>query len=67
MKKSYKDELRARDIAWLEAHTQTLKQKLAQLQFETRSGKNKNHTECQKIKKEIATVLTFIYEKRNHG
>ncbi len=67
MKKSYRDELRARDINHLMAQAQTLKQKIAQLKFSARGGKTATLKESNKIKKEIATILTLIHEKRNHA
>ncbi len=66
MKKNYKDELRSRDVSWLVAHTRDLREKLARLQFDARSGKNANHKEIKNVRLEIATTLTFIHEKRNH-
>ena len=66
MKKSYRDELRAKDTDHLMVQANGLKQKIAQLKFSARAGKTATLKETNKIKKEIATILTLIHEKRNH-
>ncbi|MFA7201917.1 MAG: 50S ribosomal protein L29 [Candidatus Paceibacterota bacterium] len=66
MKKSYRDELRAKDIDHLMVQVNTLKQKIAQLKFNARAGKTATIKESNNIKQEIATILTLIHEKRNH-
>lgn len=66
MKKSYRDELRAKNIDQLIVQVNMLKQKIAQLKFGARAGKTNTQKEANKIKKEIATTLTLIHEKRNH-
>ena len=66
MKKSYRDELRTKDVEHLMTQVNALKQKVAQLQFNARGGKTATVKETKKIKQEIATILTLIHEKRNN-
>lgn len=60
MKKDHKSQLKSKAIGELQADLKSLRIRLRDLKFDLAAGKVKNVSEINKIKKEIAVVLTLI-------
>jgi ribosomal protein L29 len=64
MKKSLRNELRAKDPQVLAHQISELRAKYAKLKFDIASGKTAARKEAQAIRREIATMLTILGEQK---